>query len=108
MNYVRGVTCFKAIRTVNGEVYNSFNDACVSLGLLCDDGVYISGIKEVSQWERAKLLRHMFAMLLLSKSMPKPEYVLEKNMKLLSDDIIYEQWRKLHNPDSLIIAPINF
>ena len=56
-----------------------FNDACDSLELLCADGVYIFGIKEASQWERSKSLRHMFALLLLLKSTSKPEYVQKKH-----------------------------
>ena len=101
LNYVKGAKCFSDIRTINGKVYNSYKDACDSLGLLFDDAEYISGIIEVSQWQTAKLLRHMFAMLLLSKSMSKPEHLWEQTWKLMSDDILYDHRRKLHNPGSL-------
>ena len=41
--HVLGPTSFEDVRTVDGEVYNSFRDACIARGLLQDD----------SEWRRA-------------------------------------------------------
>ncbi|CAH1422425.1 unnamed protein product [Lactuca virosa] len=46
LNKVKGLKSFEEIRTVNGEEYSSFRDACYALGLLDDDKEYIDAIKE--------------------------------------------------------------
>jgi hypothetical protein len=37
LNHVRGTTCFQDLKTVEGVVLNSFQEACQKLGLLQDD-----------------------------------------------------------------------
>ena len=48
LNFVRGPTCYKEIRTVDGVVYPTFRDACYTRGLLDDDREYIDAIYEAS------------------------------------------------------------
>ncbi|XP_076953595.1 uncharacterized protein LOC143627716 [Bidens hawaiensis] len=48
INRVKGPKSFEEIRTVNGQTYNTFRDACYALGLLDDDTEYIEGIEEAS------------------------------------------------------------
>nr|KAJ0203799.1 hypothetical protein LSAT_V11C500249280 [Lactuca sativa] len=50
LNKVKGPTSFDEIRTVNGETYSSFGDACYAHGLLDDDKEYIDAIKEASHF----------------------------------------------------------
>ena len=40
-----GCVDYDNIKTVNGKVYASFQDACYALGLLMDDKDYIDAIK---------------------------------------------------------------
>jgi len=49
-NYVKGPTSFEDIKTVGGEVKNTFKDACYARGLLEDDREFIDGIVEASNW----------------------------------------------------------
>ncbi len=53
------------------------------MGLLNDDKEYIDGITEASFWGSAIYLRKLFAMLLMSGSISRPEYVLNKQRSLL-------------------------
>ena len=101
LNIVRGAQCYKDIMFVNGIQYNSYRDACYSLGLLDDDKEYIDGIIEASQWATAVSLRNLFATLMQSKSMSRPEYVWEHTWIYLSDDILYQRRRKLQQPGTV-------
>ena len=60
LTIVPGPRIFEEIRTVNGEVHDTFKDACYALGLLDDDKEFIDGIKEASNWAIGIYLRKLF------------------------------------------------
>lgn len=91
LNIVRGPHSYEEIRCIDGVQYNTFRDACYALGLLADDKEYIDGITEASQWSSTASLRRLFATLLLSGSMSRPEVVWNECWRYLSDDILYRQ-----------------
>ncbi|XP_052623734.1 uncharacterized protein LOC128129080 [Lactuca sativa] len=95
LNKVKGPRSFEEIRTVNGEECLSFRDACYALGLLDDDKEYIDAIKEASHYGSGFYLRFVFATLLMSNSMSKPEVVWENTWKYLADGILYNQRQRL-------------
>ncbi|XP_015953323.1 uncharacterized protein LOC107477766 [Arachis duranensis] len=71
----RGCTTYESIRIVNGITYSSFQDACYSMGLLCDDKEFIIAINEVAELTSGHQLRKLFVMLLISNSISNPERV---------------------------------
>lgn len=91
LNIVRGPKCHDDIKCINGVQHSSFRDACYALGLLDDDKEYIDGIDEASHWASAQSLRKLFAALLSSNSLSRPEVVWDTCWTYLSDDIIYKQ-----------------
>ncbi|KAK9665592.1 hypothetical protein RND81_14G122000 [Saponaria officinalis] len=91
LNFVKGPKSFEDIRTINGVLYPSFKEACYTLGLLGDDKEYVDAIIEASFWGSGFYLRNLFATLLLSGSVSKPEILWEKTWHLLSDDILNRQ-----------------
>ncbi|XP_073120000.1 uncharacterized protein [Henckelia pumila] len=91
LNVSRGAKCYDDISFVNGVQYQSFRDACYGLGLLNDDSEYIDGIVETSQWASAQSLRVLFATLLSSDCISRPDSVWESCWTYLSDDILYRQ-----------------
>ncbi|XP_072054259.1 uncharacterized protein [Arachis hypogaea] len=91
----RGCTTYKSIRTVNGITYSSFQDACYSMGLLCDDREFIAAINEVAELASGGQLRKLFAMLLISNSISNPERVWNATWTLLADGILYERRKAL-------------
>ncbi|XP_022031084.1 uncharacterized protein LOC110932031 [Helianthus annuus] len=81
LNKVKGPRSFKEIRTVNGQLFLTFRDACYAMGLLDDDNKYVVAIKEASFEGHVGYLRGLFATLLFS-SLVLPEYQI-KNLTLL-------------------------
>ena len=71
-------------------------------GLLNDDKEYIEAIKEASYWGLGDYLRKLFAMILISNSISRPEHVGEETCRLLSDDILYNERRLCKNPSCLL------
>lgn len=96
LNKVKGPTCFADIRTVNGKVYSTYKEACYALGLLDDDKEYVDGIVEASSWATGAYLRKFFAMLLLSSTLSRPDFVWSQTWSLLCEDILYKQ-QKINN-----------
>nr|XP_029144576.1 uncharacterized protein LOC112705325 [Arachis hypogaea] len=93
----RGCTTYESIRTVNGITYSSFQDACYSMGLLCDDREFIAAINEVAELASGHQLRKLFAMLLISNSISNPERVWNATWTLLADGILHERRKALKN-----------
>ncbi|KAJ9567832.1 hypothetical protein OSB04_003798 [Centaurea solstitialis] len=48
LNKVKGPESFEDIRTVNGDIFPTFRDACYAIGLLDDDMEYVDAIEEAS------------------------------------------------------------
>ncbi|XP_012841939.1 PREDICTED: uncharacterized protein LOC105962187 [Erythranthe guttata] len=99
LNVQRGCKSYEDIRTVGGIVYATFRDACYMLGLLEDDKEYIGAIREAYGWANGHFLRLLFAVMLLSNSLSRPEHVWEKCWSNLSDDITYKHQKRHNNPD---------
>ncbi|XP_052626711.1 uncharacterized protein LOC111893441 [Lactuca sativa] len=98
LNKVKGPKSFEEIRTVNGEEFPTFRDACYALGLLDDDKEYVEAIKEASHSRTGFYLRFLFATMLMSDSLGRPEFVWENTWQQLSDGILYNQQRRLKSP----------
>ncbi|KAI3821177.1 hypothetical protein L1987_08736 [Smallanthus sonchifolius] len=98
LNKVRGPISFEEILTVNGHKCSTFRDACYKLGLLDDDTEYIEAIEEASHSGSGYFLRSLFATMLLSGSLSRPDFVWQNTWKFLSDGILYKQQLLLKYP----------
>ncbi|XP_022041325.1 uncharacterized protein LOC110943902 [Helianthus annuus] len=102
LNKVKGPKSFDDIKTVDGKVYDTFRDACYALGLLDDDAEYIEAIKEANETGSPSYLRNLFATLLLTNTLSRPEVVWESTWRYMTDDFIY-RLRKYHRLTDLSI-----
>ncbi|XP_021995675.1 uncharacterized protein LOC110892839 [Helianthus annuus] len=91
LNHIKGPTCFEDIKTVDGQVFQTFKDACFARGLLDDDKEYVNAVKEASTWSTRDFLRTFFVMLLLSNSISHPGVFWSETKSLLCEDILYQQ-----------------
>ena len=98
LNKVKGPRSYAEIRTVNGIEYPNFRDTCNARGLLEDDKEYIEAIEEASHAGSGFYLRSLFANMLLSNTLSRPEVVWQKTWETLSDGILYAQQMKLKSP----------
>lgn len=104
LNKVRGPKSFEEIRTVNGKEFSTFRDACYAYGLLDDDKEYIDAIVEASFTGSGYYLRFLFATMLMSDSICRPEFVWEETWNYLSDGIQYQQRLILENEGNKLIS----
>ncbi|XP_071742659.1 uncharacterized protein [Rutidosis leptorrhynchoides] len=100
LNKVKCPTSYEDIRTVNGQVFNSYRDACYDLGLLDDDKEYIEGtqieielLKDLTLQEIDKLLQRNSSSLRSFSSIPCPSNhtrnILENH--LIIDELSYDK-----------------
>ncbi|KAK9075631.1 hypothetical protein SSX86_003957 [Deinandra increscens subsp. villosa] len=104
LNQVKGPKSFEDILTVNGHKCSTFRDACYAMGLLDDDTEYIEAIREASYSGSGYYLRSLFATLLMSNSLSRPDFVWDNTWEDLSDDILYKQQKILKTP-GLSLSP---
>ena len=102
LRVAKGPTCYNDLKFVKGVQYLTFREACFALGFLEDDGQFIEAIKEASVWGSGYSLRYLFARMLLSGSMDRPNHVWEKSWRLLFDGILYNQRKLLRNRDTIL------
>jgi len=106
LNWVRGPTSYEDIRTVDGVLYPTYEDACYALGLMDDDKEFIEAIKDASDCSSATYARKLFARMLVSKSLSQPHVVWEATWEYLTDDILYKKRRETGRPGEF--CPIKF
>ncbi|KAI3801999.1 hypothetical protein L1987_30120 [Smallanthus sonchifolius] len=99
LNKVKGPKSFEDILTVNGIQYPTFRDACYALDILDDDKEYIEAIEEASHSGSGYYLRALFATMLTSNSLSRPDFVWQNTWEYLSDGILYKQRLLLKSPD---------
>ncbi|XP_052625895.1 uncharacterized protein LOC111907790 [Lactuca sativa] len=115
LNKVKGPKSFEEIRTVNGEEFPTFRDACYALGLLDDDKEYVEAIKEASHSGTSFYMRFLFATMLMSNSLGRPDLTLNedqlKNLTLfeieqilLRNNTSLKNYNKMPYPDSDIVS----
>ncbi|XP_057426450.1 uncharacterized protein LOC130719869 [Lotus japonicus] len=99
LNLQVGCTNYNDLRTVDGIVYLSFQEACSALQLLENDKEFIDGIIDCSELSSGRSGRYLFVTLLLSNSIVNPRQVFEETWRLLADGILYQRRKVLCNPD---------
>lgn len=85
------------------EIYPTFRYACYAIGLLDDDKEYVDVIEETSLTGSGFYLRSLFATMLISNSLSRPEFVWQKTWQYLADEILYNQRIALKSPGLSLI-----
>ena len=102
INKVKGPRSYDDIKTVDGILCPSYEDACYKLGLLDDDKEYIEGLKECSFWATGSYVRNLFAQMLISESLSTPKLVWDSTKDILSEDVLYLERKKRRNPSMFL------
>ncbi|KMQ84790.1 hypothetical protein RF55_17116, partial [Lasius niger] len=83
---VEGATSFDDLRTVSGEIYQSFSETCLALGLIEDDDEWKRAMNEAVEWMMPRQLRKLFVHILLHCQPLHPEELWESFKVALSED----------------------
>ena len=90
LNYVTGSTSFEDIRTVDGILQESFNKACIALGLLENDEMWINCMNEAVDELTAKKCRQLFVVLILHCGVSDKENFFDRYLNDLKEDFVYK------------------
>ena len=70
---MKGATCYKGIRTLlDGTACETFQQACVALGLLTDDREWITALNEANYVLRPSQIRAFFTVILVFSNPSDP------------------------------------
>ena len=83
-----GATCFADLRTVNGEQLETYQAACLRLGLLDDDGEIDRAMEEAAGLKFGVQLRELFANVLMWVRPADPKQFYERHKQSLGEDFM--------------------
>ena len=88
LNHVRGPQSFQDLRTVNGHVYDTFQEACVAMGLVADDNIWVQTLQDAAQYRMPKGLRSTFSYILLFGEVGQPRELWNRFQHQLTEDFL--------------------
>jgi hypothetical protein len=103
LTYVKGPLTYDSIKKVKGVQYDTIREACFAMGFLEDDREFIHAIKDAHPWGSGFYLRKLFATMLMSGSVNRPNHVWRKTKHLLCDGILHDERLKAKNKGTLFI-----
>ncbi|KAL7607546.1 hypothetical protein Lser_V15G15147 [Lactuca serriola] len=87
LSHQKGCKSFVDIRTVRGQTYSTFRDACDALGLMGDDKEWLTAFHEAAFSASSSELRSLFCHLLLFCEVGTPLLLWESAKDKMGDDI---------------------
>lgn len=94
LHNVKGPTSFNDLKTVNGQICESFRETCQKLKLLEDDCHWDDTMKDAEVLETPSRIRSLFAILLTNCGLSNPRELWEKYQKCMAEDILNEAKRR--------------
>lgn len=89
LHTIKGPTSFQALRTVNGELCDTYREACLKLGLLENDELWEKTLTEASLISLPQQIRNLFAIILTTCTPSNPKSLWEKYKEYISEDILH-------------------
>ncbi|XP_024875804.1 uncharacterized protein LOC112457136 [Temnothorax curvispinosus] len=83
---VKGATSFNDLKTVKGEIYQSFLETCLALGLIEDDDEWKRAMDEAVGWMMPRQLRKLFVRILIHCQPLHPDELWESFKIAMSED----------------------
>ena len=87
LHHVPGATCFADLRTVDGVVRQTYQEACQQRGLLQDDGEWEMALQEATFTRIPAQIRQLFATILLFCAPAEPLRLLEGHQVAMAEDL---------------------
>ena len=83
LNHARGPTSFEDIRTVDGVLHDSFQDAAVALELVKEDTLWIECMREANDSQKNSFAKKIVCFDPSEVRSKQPQTILRKNSKIL-------------------------
>ncbi|KAK1372228.1 hypothetical protein POM88_028421 [Heracleum sosnowskyi] len=96
---VRGPTSFRALRTINGIIYNTFQEACAQYGFLSSDNEWHQAIEENKEFAMPRQLRLLFVYIIVNCQVKDVLQLWRSHWRCLCEDVVYQQRRLTRNND---------
>ncbi|XP_076301782.1 uncharacterized protein LOC143219860 [Lasioglossum baleicum] len=93
LHVVKGPTSFQAVKTIDGQVCQTYREACFKLGLLENDQHWDNTLTEASETRHAHQIRTLFAIILTTCAPSDPKDLWEKHKENMSEDILLRERR---------------
>jgi hypothetical protein len=90
LTYKASPTSFEDLRTINGIVYPTFEDACVELGFLASDVEWDKCMKEATLCQLPRSLRNLFCIILLFCDPTDVMKLWNDHYEAMSEDFSYK------------------
>jgi len=87
LHIIRGAKSFDNLRTIDGTMYATFHETCMTLGLVADNSEWDDALNEASTWATGAQLRSMFCSLLMYNEVGQSELLWDRHWENLSDDL---------------------
>ncbi|XP_054290927.1 uncharacterized protein LOC129005912 [Macrosteles quadrilineatus] len=97
LHVVKGPTSFQDLKIVEGQVCQTFREACSKLGLLECDLYWNNTLAEASETRHPHQIRTLFAIILTTCAPSNPHDLWERHKESMSEDILLRVRRD--NPD---------
>ena len=97
LHHKRGPKSFDDLKTIEGEVCQTFQEACIRLGLLHDDSHWNAAMEEAAFQMVPKRIRELFAVILTAC---EPLLLWENHKESMAEDFVHRV--RLANPDGHI------
>jgi hypothetical protein len=97
LHVVPGCKSYSDLRTVDGDVKETYQQACLARGLLEDDQEWNDCLAQASLSQSVRQLRSLFCVILQFNNPSNPATLWEKFKSELSDDLLYAIKRDFAN-----------
>ena len=91
-------TSFEYLRTFEGQLYDTFQAACLARGLLETDDEWDTCLNEAGSIQSGHQLRQLFTVILLGNTPADPLGLFDRHLHNLSDDCSYRLRTYFNNP----------
>jgi len=104
--HVPGPTSFEDLRTVDGQVSDTFKEACIRRHLLIDDTEWDKALSEATLLQMPQQLRSLFTTICIYCDPTNPQQLWEKHQNAMIEDYTHRQY-STHIATQLALQDIN-
>lgn len=89
LHKIRGPTSFDFLKTVDGIICESFQEACLQLGFLENDQQWHETLKEATETDSPEKIRACFAIMISCCQLSNPIALWNSHKEAMTEDILY-------------------